>query len=196
VFKLLRILGLGLGLGASVSMAEDVGFRPWEHPAMSAETGLLWEIGTGTPIPYRLVPTQLAWRTRAVFGHEFAGGSHLVLRHRFGLIATWVQHGPESIYAGLTASPSIEWWNRAGTWGLYGGAGGGVGLIDSRGVKGGQGQDFTLNWFMRGGLERMVGKRSSVTAGIMYKHMSNGGQTDPNPGVDALGFSMGFSRYF
>jgi hypothetical protein len=27
----------------------------------------------------------------------------------------------------------------------------------------------------------------------MYQHMSNEGQTKPNPGIDALGFTLGYS---
>lgn len=181
---------------ASEERAEASAAKPWDVPTISAETGVLWQIGTGTPISYRLVPTQVAWRSRPVFARELGDGSQLVLRNRFGLLGTWVQHGPETFYAAVTASPSIEWWDAAGRWGVYGGAGGGLGLIDATDVPGGQGQDFTFNWFMRGGVERVIGPRTSVTAGILYQHMSNGGQTDPNPGIDALGFSLGVAwRY-
>jgi len=76
---------------------------------------------------------------------------------------------------------------------LFSGSGGGFGCIDSQGVKGGQGQDFTLNWFIRGGIEHVIGKALRLSAGIMYQHMSNGGQTKPNPGIDALGFTLGCS---
>ena len=35
-----------------------------------------------------------------------------------------------------------------------------------------------------------------VGAGVMFQHMSNGGQTNPNPGIDALGFTFGGSWAF
>ncbi len=126
-------------------------------------------------------------------GHGFADGSRLVVRHRLTLIATWIQSGPESLYVGVAGSPSVEWWNKSGTWSVYGGAGGGVGAIDSRGVSGGQGQDFTLNWFARGGLEHVVSRNMRLSVGAMFQHLSNGGQTDPNPGIDAVGLTLGWS---
>ncbi|HTL68533.1 MAG TPA: acyloxyacyl hydrolase [Lacunisphaera sp.] len=164
---------------------------PWATSVLTFETGSLWEIGTGTPFAYQLLPVQLSWRSREFWGHDFADGSRLVLRHRLALLADLVRHGPESRYVGFSGSPSLEWWNRTGTWSLFSGAGGGFGLTDSRGIKGGLGQDFTLNWFIRGGLEHVLSRRRSVSAGIMYQHMSNGGMTKPNPGIDALGFTLG-----
>lgn len=183
---------LGSFLSLVTFAAEPVMDQPWESRDLTVENGLLWEIGTGTPIAYRLVPTQLSWRSRELLEHVFADGYRIVARHRLTLIADWVQNGPESRYIGVSGSPSIELWNPAGTWSLYTGSGGGLGLIDSRGVKGGQGQDFTFNWFIRGGIEHVVSPRSRFTAGIMYQHLSNGGQTKPNPGIDALGFTLGY----
>lgn len=165
---------------------------PWSERDWTVESGLLWNVGTGTPIAYRIVPLQLSWRSRAALNHEFADGSRLVVRHRLTLLGDWIQHGPESIYAGFAASPSLEWWNAAGTRALFFGAGGGAGLIDSRGVRGGQGQDFTLNWFIRGGVEHVTAKNIRLSAGILFQHLSNGGQTNPNPGIDALGFTVGY----
>jgi lipid A 3-O-deacylase len=176
--------------------AESPPLRPWETGAVDVETGLLWQIGTLTPLSYRLVPTQLSWRSKEFIGRGFADGSRLMIRHRLTLIGTWVQQGPESHYVGFSGSPSIEWWNPAGTWSLFTGAGGGAGVIDSRGVPGGQGQDFTLNWFIRGGIEHVGAKDRRFTAGILYQHLSNGGQTEPNPGIDALGFTLGYSWAF
>jgi hypothetical protein len=179
--------------------AED---QPWARSAVNVESGLLWEIGTGTPIAYRLVPTMLSWRSHDFWDYNLADGSRFVLRHRLTLIGTWVEHGPEHHYFGFAGSPSLEWWNKSGTWSLYGGAGGGFGAIDSQGVKGGhgvkggQGQDFTLNWFMRGGIEHITAGHAHLTAGIMYQHMSNGEMTQPNPGIDAVGFTLGYSWKF
>ncbi len=192
---LTTFLLFGYGL-ICAGRAEEAPLKPWETTAWNLETGVLWEVGSLTPIAYRLVPTQLAWRSREVFGRGFADGSRLVVRTRLALIGAWVQAGPESLYTGASASPSLEWWNAAGTWSLFGGSGGGVGLIDSRGVPGGQGQDFTFNWFIRAGGERVVAKNTRLSAGLYYQHLSNGGQTDPNPGIDALGFTLGYSWTF
>lgn len=191
-FIKLALLGSALGVAATFA-AEPVPGQPWESRDLTAETGLLWEIGTGTPIAYRLVPAQLSWRSKALLGHVFQDGSRIVARHRLTLIGDWFQNGPESHYLAVAGSPSIEWWDRTGTWSLFTGSGGGFGLLDSRGVVGGQGQDFTFNWFIRGGIERVVSARSRFSAGIMYQHLSNMGQTKPNPGIDALGFTLGYS---
>ena len=192
----LRFILLGTLLGLPAFADEPVRALPWTTDALTLESGVLWEIGAGTPIAYRLVHTQLSWRSKEFLGHAFADGSRLMVRHRLTLIGTWVQHGPESRYLGFSGSPSIEWWDKTGTWSLFTGAGGGFGQIDSRDVRGGQGQDFTLNWFIRGGLEVVTAKDRRFSAGIMYQHLSNGGQTNPNPGIDALGFTLGYGWAF
>lgn len=196
MLSLIKTVSLGLFLSVVALADEAASMLPWETSAVDVESGILWQIGTGTPLSYRLVPTQLSWRSKEFLGHVFADGSRLIVRHRLTLIGTWVQQGPESHYVGFSGSPSVEWWNRKGTWSLFTGSGGGFGLIDSRGVSGGQGQDFTLNWFIRGGIEHVTAKKYRLSVGIMYQHMSNGGQSDPNPGIDALGITLGFGRAF
>ncbi|MEO6246461.1 MAG: acyloxyacyl hydrolase [Opitutaceae bacterium] len=191
----LRAFALVLFIAGGVSTATRAQSQPWATSAVSLESGLLWGIGTGTPLSYRLIPTQLSWRSPEIFGRPLGDG-RVVLRHRFTLLGTLVQQGPEHRYVALDGSPSIEWWNKAGTWNLYGGAGGGFGWLDSQGVKGAQGQDFTFNWFARGGIEHTAGRHSYWSAGVMFQHMSNGGQTKPNPGIDALGFTAGWTRRF
>jgi lipid A 3-O-deacylase len=193
---LIKIALLGFVLNVATFAEEPAAARPWESSALNLETGVLWEIGTGTPIAYRLVPTQLSWRSKEFLGHVFSDGSRIMIRHRLTLIGTWVQNGPESHYVGVSGSPSVEWWDKTGTWSLFTGSGGGFGVIDSRGVKGGMGQDLTLNWFIRGGIEYVTAKNLRLSAGVMYQHMSNGGMTKPNPGIDALGFTLGYSWVF
>jgi lipid A 3-O-deacylase len=188
---LLSVLAFGI---SGWAMAADA--PPWASHAFTVETGLLWQAGHNTPLAYRLIPTQFSWRSRRNFGRTFADGSQLLVRHRLTLLATAVQQGPESHYIAFTGSPSIEWWNRAGTWCLFGGAGGGFGWLDSQGVPGGQGQDFTFNWFARTGIERVWSAHGSWNAGVMFQHMSNRGQTDPNPGIDAVGFTIGYAWSF
>ncbi len=192
-FLLRRWLFLAAVAASRLAAEGDPVTQPWDTPAVDVETGLLWQIGSLTPLSYRLVPTQVSWRSGEVFGRKFADGSRLLVRHRLTLIGTWVQQGPESRYVGFSGSPSIEWWNPPGTRGLYFGSGGGLGWIDARDVPGGQGQDFTLNWFIRGGVELVTRRDLRLTLGLMYHHLSNGGQTDPNPGIDALGFTLGTS---
>jgi len=192
----IKLALLGSVLRVLTFAAEPEPNRPWASHDLTLETGVLWEIGSLTPIAYRLVPAMLSWRSADLFGWTFQDGSRLVVRHRLTLIGTWVQSGPESHYLGVAGSPSIELWNPAGTRSLYFGSGGGFGLIDSRDVPGGQGQDFTFNWFIRSGVEIITTKHAHLSAGLMYQHMSNAGQTEPNPGVDALGFTLGYGWSF
>lgn len=179
---------------ASTPIADD--FKQYRQNSFDLESGMLWQIGHNTPIDYRLVPTQLSWRTPRMFGLDFSDGSSLSVRNRFTLIGTWVEEGPESHYFGFSLSPSVEYWNAKQTWSVYAGAGGGCGLIDSQDVVGGQGQDFTLNWFAHLGLQHVLSDSLTLRVGAMFQHMSNGGATDPNPGIDALGFTLGASWKF
>lgn len=187
---------VGLLAGPASAAEKEERPLPWTEQALSFESGLLWQVGRNTPLSYRLVPNQLTWRSRRVFGRELEDGRQLLVRHRFTLLGTWFQQGPESHYLAWNASPSIELWNAKGTWALVGGAGGGFGWLDSQGVPGGQGQDFTLHWFARFGFEHVTKNGLSLTAGVLLNHLSNGGQTDPNPGIDALGFTFGAAWKF
>jgi hypothetical protein len=169
--------------------------RPWEDQAVTVESGLLWNVGNSTPLSYRLVPTQLSWRSREFIARQYTS-TRLVIRHRVTLFGTWFQQGPESHYFAAAASPSIEWWNNAGTWNAYGGAGGGLGWLDAQNVTGAQGQNFTFNWFARAGVEHVSARGIRWSAGAMFQHMSNGGQTNPNPGIDAVGVMIGWAWSF
>ncbi len=157
------------------------------------ESGILWQNGSSSPFAYRLLVTQLSWRSGVFVSHVFSGGSRILIRHRLTLIADVMQNGPENHFFGFSGSPSVEWWNPAGTRSWYTGGGGGFGWVDSSGVKGGQPQDLTLNWFIRGGIERVTTKNNSWTAGILYQHISNGGMTKPHPGMNTVGFTLGYS---
>ncbi len=170
--------------------------QPWNAHAIDFETGMLWKVGGDTTFNYRIVPFMVSWRSPRMFGIDFANGSALVVRNKITGMANWFEDGSENRYLGISAAPSIEWWDTSGTWSVFGSIGGGVGFTDSQGVPGGLGQDFTLNWYGQLGVSRVLTEHWSVRASAMFQHMSNGGATDPNPGVDALGFVIGVSRAF
>lgn len=192
MLSFIKTVALGGALAATTLATETSPVFPGDTSALSLESGVIWQIGSGTPFAYRIVPVQFSWRSRAFWCHEFSRGSRIVLRHRLTLLADLMQNGPESRYVGFSASPSLELWNQDGTSALFTGAGGGFGLTDARGIKGGQGQDFTLNWFIRGGIEHVIARGRTLSMGIFYQHLSNGGMTTPNPGIDALGFTLGY----
>lgn len=178
-----------------LSASEDV-TSPWERHSFDVESGILWQVGESTNIDYELVQTQFSWRSPFVFKWDMGGGSTVVVRNHASLIAAWVQEGPENYYLGISGSPSLEWWSADDMTSVYFAIGGGFGVTNSTNVPGGQGQDFTLNWFMKAGVRRQLTNDIAVFGGPFFQHMSNGGATTPNPGIDALGFTVGASFSF
>lgn len=177
-------------------LASDDVTAPWERHTFDIESGILWQVGKNTNIDYQLVQTQLSWRSPFVFKWDMDGGSTVVVRNHASLIGTWVEEGPEDYYFGISGSPSIEWWSADDLLSVYFSIGGGFGVINSTNVVGGQGQDFTLNWFMKAGIRRQLTDDIAIFGGPFFQHMSNGGATTPNPGIDALGFTVGASFSF
>lgn len=170
--------------------------RPWEHHAIDFETGMLWKVGGSTTLNYRIIPAILSWRSPEMFGFDFANGSHLTVRNKLSAMANYFETGAENRYLGFSGAPSIEWWSPSQTWSVFGSIGGGVGWVDSQGVSGGQGQDFTLNWHGQAGVARTLTQDWSLRISGMFQHLSNGGATDPNPGLNSLGVLIGVSRQF
>ena len=74
--------------------------------------------------------------------------------------------------------------------------GGGAGFTNAGNIEGGQGQDFTLNWFAQSGVRQQLREDLDLIVGAYYSHRSNGGQTNPNPGIDVLGATVGLSWSF
>jgi len=184
-----------------VTLAPVRGMDDTAHPAdaweLTLESGYTWNVGSNTPIDYEIVPTQLTLRSPAMTTWwEDEKGARLVVRNRFSLLMESFTVGPESYYLGVAAAPSIDYWFPDARTSAFFSIGGGVGLTDSTSVPGGQGQDFTLNWFAQLGLRREIVKDVSILAGAYFVHHSNGGQTKPNPGIDALGFTLGLGWSF
>jgi lipid A 3-O-deacylase len=76
---------------------------------------------------------------------------------------------------------------------------GGVGLgwIDSHpDVPGAQGQDFTFNILTAAGISYKMNDHWKLNAGVLYEHLSNGGQTDPNPSLNLIGPQIGLNYSF
>lgn len=184
---LVATLAMALGVGGALAQA-----LPAEHAEWSVETGYLSKIKHNSPLDYRVVPTQLVWRSPAAFDlwrHE--DGSRLLFRHRLALLAETLPRGAEDYYLGFSGAPSVELWLPNRRTALFYAIGGGAGYINAKGVPGGQGQKFTLNWFTQFGLRHQLSQRTAVAGSAYFVHHSNLGMTDPNPGIDALGLSLG-----
>jgi len=73
----------------------------------------------------------------------------------------------------------------------------GAGGIDSHPeVPGGQGQDFTFNILTAAGVAYIVNDNWKIDVGVLYQHLSNGGQTDPNPSLNLFGPQVGVTCSF
>ena len=78
---------------------------------------------------------------------------------------------------------------------ISGGVGGG--WIDSHAnIPGAQGQDFTFNILSAAGISYMVNDHWKLDVGALYQHLSNGGQTDPNPSLNLFGPQVGVTYSF
>jgi len=181
---------------AAFSQSAPTELKPWTQNSFDLETGMLWKVGGDTTFNYRIIPLIVSWRSKEMFGFRFRNGSALTVRNKLSAMANWFEEGSENRYLGVSGAPSIEWWNPSLTWSVFGSIGGGVGFVDSQGAPGGQGQDFTLNWYGQLGVSRVITEGWTFRASALFQHLSNGGQTDPNPGLDSLGFLIGISRGF
>jgi hypothetical protein len=123
-------------------------------------------------------------------------GMRLTVRHRFSLLAEAIARGPENHYVGIQGAPVFELWSADRRNAGFFEIGGGFGFIDSQGVPGGQGQDFTFNWYWQGGLRHQLTDRMAVTTALYFTHHSNLGMTHPNPGIDVLGVNVGVAWAF
>jgi len=183
------------GLGACAPNNPLGGDHPADQWAMDYESSVLWKVTNSTPISYVILPQTLSVRTPQ-HARTVVAGNDLTLRARFSLLAEPIARGPESAYLGVAAGPVVEYWFAGKKACCYATAGGGFGAIDSTNVPGGQGQDFTLNWYAAGGVRYYPKPDLSVNAGVFFQHLSNGGATDPNPGLNAVGPALGVSWSF
>jgi len=166
----------------------------WGGWECTAESGYLWGLGTDTDADYEIIPTVLTLRSPVVWNWwEGGNGDSLTVRSRYSLLMEAFTKGPEDYYFGLAAAPSIEYAFASGESTLFLSIGGGAGWTNSAGGTEGQGQDFTLNWLAQFGLRHELTEKVSVLGSVFFIHHSNGGMTDPNPGIDALGFTLGLS---
>jgi lipid A 3-O-deacylase len=182
--------------GKARCFADDKSAIESTHPAdiweWTLESGYLWNVGDNTDIDYEIIPTQLTLRSPVVWTWwQDENGAEIVVRNRFSALFETITVGPEDHYIGAAAAPSIEYWFPNGKTSAFFSIGGGAGWTNSSGGSEGQGQDFTFNWFTQLGIRQEILKNVSLLAGVYFIHHSNLGLTDPNPGIDALGFTIG-----
>src|SRR2546430_8111365 len=146
-------------------------------------------------------------------GYEI-GAEFLTGRIRWGMIDrdTWLRgynqfyvsgmaepifRGIENYYFGFNLGFRYNFVQRGSRFIPYISGGVGGGWIDSHAnIPGGQGQDFTFNILSAAGISYMVNDHWKLDVGALYPHLSNGGQTDPNPSLNLFGPQVGVTYSF
>ena len=183
-----------LCLAATGTQAQD---HPADHWEVATEVGYLTEIKHNSPLNYVIAPAQLAWRSPAAFDlWKGDSGTRLAVRNRLAVVAETFIKGPEDYYVAFAAAPSIELWSADQKNALFYEIGGGIGLTNSKHVEGGQGQNLAFNWFTQLGVRRQLTPKLALTVGRYFTHHSNRGMTNPNPGIDVIGYNVGLVWQF
>jgi lipid A 3-O-deacylase len=174
------------------STAQAQAIHPADRWEYALEAGYTAKVRDNSPFEYRIAPFHLAFRSPA-FTDLWTSpeGARLTVRHRISLVAEAIAQGPETHYVAIQGAPVFELWAPDRKTAGFFEIGGGFGFLDSRGVPGGQGQDFAFNWYTQGGLRRQLTNDMAVTGAVYFTHHSNLGMTDPNPGIDVLGINLG-----
>lgn len=182
-----------LVLGASVpAVHADGPVHPADRWEIAFEAGYLKKIRNNSSLDYVIAPAQLAWRSPAMFDlWQGSSGARLSVRNRLAVVYETYIKGGEDYYAAFAGAPTFELWAPDRKSALFFEIGGGAGLTNSGNTSGGQGQDFTFNWFSQLGVRHQFKKDQAFTAAGYFTHHSNLGMTDPNPGIDVLGVNLG-----
>ena len=112
-------------------------------------------------------------------------------------IAEPIFRGIENRYFGLNFGGRYNFIQPGRRLNPYISGGLGLGWIDSHAnIFGGQGQDFTFNILTAAGISYKANDHWKIDIGVLYQHLSNGGQTDPNPSLNLVGPQIGVTYSF
>ena len=112
-------------------------------------------------------------------------------------VAEPIFRGPENHYFGFNFGLRYNFVRPGSRFVPYFSGGLGLGWIDSHpNIPGAQEQDFTFNILTAAGISYKMTEHWKLNAGILYQHLSNGGQTDPNPSLNLLGPQVGLNYSF
>ena len=162
---------------------------------VAAETGYLVGI-IGNPNSYEVAAQFFTarWRWGLVERDSWLQGYNQVYAL---FMAEPLTRGPENFYYGISVGFRYNFAKPGARFVPYVSGGIGLGWLDSHAsVFGAQGQDFTFNVLTATGVSYRVNDHLKLNAGVLYQHLSNGGQTDPNPSVNLLGPQIGATYSF
>lgn len=180
---------------APAAIASATDFEP-PHLEFATESAYLLGF-IGNPNSYEIgaqfFTGRLRWGVNRNDASIFRGYNQVY----FLAMAEPIFRGPETHYFGISTG-FRHVFVRPG-WRLQPYASGGIGLgwIDSHAdVFGAQGQDFTFNILTQVGVDYLVNDHWKFNIGALYQHLSNGGQTDPNPSLNLIGPQIGVTYSF
>jgi opacity protein-like surface antigen len=162
---------------------------------VAAETAYLWG-AIANPNSYEMGALFITgrWRIATVNADRWYRGYHQAY---FLFMGEPIFRGPESYYYGVSAGLRYNFVQPGARLVPYVSGGVGLGWIDSHAdVFGAQGQDFTFNILSAAGVSYQVNEKLKVNVGALYQHLSNGGQTDPNPSLNLFGPQVGVTYSF
>jgi hypothetical protein len=194
VFFLVANLRLFGGTAESRVEAVNPGFNP-QRVEFAIESAYL--VGAiNPPADYQIGALFLTERIRwgVIQSDSWLRGYH---QFYISAIAEPIFKGIENHYFGFNVGFRYNFVQPHSRFIPYISGGVGAGGIDSHPeVPGGQGQDFTFNILSAAGVSYMVNDHWKLDVGALYQHLSNGGQTDPNPSLNLFGPQLGVSYSF
>jgi opacity protein-like surface antigen len=177
-----------------VSVAASDEFNP-HRIEFALETGYLFG-AINPPVDYQIGAFFLTGRIRwgVIRSDSWLRGYH---QFYISAIAEPIFKGIENHYFGFNVGFRYNFVQPHWRFVPYISGGVGAGGIDSHpDVPGSQGQDFTFNILSAAGISYIVNDHWKVDVGALYQHLSNGGQTDPNPSLNLFGPQLGVSYSF
>ena len=171
---------------------EEFNPRPFE---VALETGYLFG-AINPPTDYQIGAAFLTGRVRwgVVRSDSWLRGYH---QFYVSAIAEPIFKGIENHYFGFNLGMRYNFVQPGCRFVPYMSGGVGAGWIDSHPeIPGGQGQDFTFNILSAAGISYIVNDHWKIDVGALYQHLSNGGQTDPNPSLNLFGPQVGLTCSF
>lgn len=194
---LLLFVGLPVAQGGSDRVTTHFTRDESDAPSfeMAAETAYMLGI-IGNPASYEVGAQFITarWRFGPVFREGFFRGYNQF--YILGMVEPIIR-GPENLYYGISVGLRYNFLHPESRFTPYLSGGVGLGWIDSHAnIDGAQGQDFTFNCLAALGVSYKINDKWKATGGLVYQHLSNGGQTEPNPSLNLLGPQIGFTHSF
>ena len=186
------VLGAGDRISTRFQSSETVNAPSFE---VAAETAYMMGI-IGNPNSYEVAAQFFTarWRWGVIERDSWLQGYNQVYAI---FMVEPITRGPENLYYGISLGFRYNFAKPGARLVPYVSGGVGLGWIDSHAsFNNAQGQDFTFNILTATGVSYQVNDHWKLSAGVLYQHLSNGGQTDPNPSLNLVGPQLGATYTF